>query len=217
MGVLHGLLRSRLCAGQHQRDAIHAAQALRYALKRGLLAVAAGLLCAGAALAQAPLPTTPQARPEISTALPHGRLIGQGRLTVWGFQVYDARLWAAASFGAGGYASQPLALELAYLRAFEAVDVARRSLQEMGRSAAINEAQAAQWTADLLRVIPDIRQGDRITGVHRPGVGAAFWVNGRASGEILDAEFARLFFGIWLSPNTSEPGLRQALLAGVGE
>jgi len=87
----------------------------------------------------------------------------------------------------------------------------------MGRSAAINEAQAAQWTADLLRVIPDIRQGDRITGVHRPGVGAAFWVNGRASGEILDAEFARLFFGIWLSPNTSEPGLRQALLAGVGE
>lgn len=189
-------------------------------LKRGLLAAAAVLsLCAGAApaLAQAPLPATPEARTEISTALPQGRLIGQGRLTVWGFQVYDARLWAAAGFGAGGYASQPLALELAYLRAFEAAEVAKRSLQEMRRSAAISEAQAAQWTTELLRVIPDVRPGDRITGVHSPGVGAAFWVNGRASGEIRDAEFARLFFGIWLSPNTSEPRLRQALLAGAGE
>ena len=32
-------------------------------------------------------------------------------------------------------------------------------------------------------------------------------------GEVADPEFARLFFGIWLSPNTSEPSLRQALLA----
>jgi hypothetical protein len=183
------------------------------ALKRLLLAAAASLLWAGAALAQSPATITQ----EVASALPQGQLMGQGRLTVWGFQVYDARLWAAAGFGAGGYASQPLALELAYLRAFDAVEVARRSLQEMRRSAAISDAQAAQWTTALLRVIPDVRQGDRITGVHRPGVGAAFWVNGRASGEIRDAEFSRLFFGIWLSPNTSEPQLRQALLAGAGE
>ncbi|MBT9476981.1 chalcone isomerase family protein [Polaromonas sp.] len=213
MGVLHGLLRSGFYAGQHQRHAVHAAQTTGLALKRLLLAAAAGLLCAGAALAQSPAATTL----EVAGALPQGQLIGQGRLTVWGFQVYDARLWAATGFGAGGYASQPMALELAYLRAFDAVEVAKRSLQEMRRSAAISEAQAAQWTTELLRVIPDVRKGDRITGVHRPGVGAAFWVNGRASGEIRDAEFARLFFGIWLSPNTSEPQLRQALLAGAGE
>lgn len=188
-------------------------QARRRTLKRRLLAAAASLLWAVAALAQSPAPTAQ----EVAGPLPQGRLIGQGRLTVWGFDVYDARLWAPAGFGAGGYASQPLALELAYLRAFDAVEVARRSLQEMRRSAAISDAQAAQWTTALLRVIPDIRKGDRITGVHRPGVGAAFWVNGRASGEIRDAEFSRLFFGIWLSPNTSEPQLRQALLAGAGE
>ena len=191
-------------------------QARRRTLKRLLLlAAAASLPWAGAALAQSQSPAA--TAQEVASALPQGQLIGQGRLTVWGFQVYDARLWAAAGFGAGGYASQPLALELAYLRAFDAVEVAKRSLQEMRRSATITDAQAAQWTTALLRVIPDVRKGDRITGVHRPGVGAAFWVNGRASGEIRDAEFARLFFGIWLSPNTSEPQLRQALLAGAGE
>lgn len=190
------------------------------------LVAAAGLLCAGAALAQAPVPaaitagratSSAEARAEIQDSLPQGRLIGQGRLSVWGFQVYDARLWAGADFGAAAYASQPLTLELAYLRAFDAAEVAKRSLQEMRRSAAISEAQAGQWTNEMLRVIPNVRQGDRLTGVHRPGVGAAFWVNGRASGEIRDAEFARLFFGIWLSPNTSEPQLRQALLGGAGE
>jgi hypothetical protein len=31
-------------------------------------------------------------------------------------------------------------------------------------------------------------------------------------GDIRDAEFARLFFGIWLSPRSSEPAMRQALL-----
>jgi hypothetical protein len=42
-----------------------------------------------------------------------------------------------------------------------------------------------------------------------------FFVNAKATGEMRDAELARLFFGIWLSPNTSEPQLRQTLL-GLG-
>jgi hypothetical protein len=53
-----------------------------------------------------------------------------------------------------------------------------------------------------------------VTGIHRPGVGAVFQINGKPGGEIADAQFARLFFGIWLSPTTSEPKLRSALLAG---
>ena len=196
-------------------------------MKRWLLAALAGAMLAGAALAQPAGPSdTPAAgssasaadyRPELKDALPQAApLIGKARLTVWGFQVYDARLWAPAGFAAGNYATHPLALELAYLRNFDAVDVAERSLQEMRRSTPISDARAAQWTAEMLRVIPDVRKGDRILGVHRPGVGAAFWINGKAGGEIRDAEFAKLFFGIWLSPRTSEPRLREALLAGAG-
>jgi Chalcone isomerase-like len=188
-------------------------------LRRLLMAAVASLLCPGAVLAQGGAPSTEEAsiavRPELKDALPQSQLVGKGRLTVWGFQVYDARLWAPAGFAAGSFASQPLALELAYLRDFAAKDVAERSLQEMRRSQAISEAQAARWRAELLRVIPNINRGDRILGLHRPGVGAAFWFNGKLRGEIADAEFARLFFGIWLSPQTSEPKLRDALLAGA--
>ena len=196
-------------------------------MKHALPACLAAMLWAGAALAQPSAPTAgpelaasragaPPARPELS-ALPRARLVGQARLTVWGFDVYDARLWAPPTFSAAGFAASALALELNYLRNFHAADIAERSLKEMRRSQPVSDAQAERWKAELLRVIPDVRKGDRITGVHRPGVSAAFWVNGRASGEILDADFARLFFGIWLSPGTSEPRMREALLAGSGE
>ena len=171
------------------------------------------LLYASAALAQ---PSASDARPELSEALPKGRLIGQARLKVWGFEVYDARLWAPGGFSPGSHATSPLALELVYLRDFRAADIASRSIKEMRRSQPVSDAQAAEWSAAMLRVIPDVRKGDRIMAVYRPGSGAAFWVNGRASGEIPDAEFARLFFAIWLSPRTSEPQLRQSLLAGAG-
>lgn len=141
--------------------------------------------------------------------------MGKGRLTIWGFQVYDARLWANPGFQAGSFTAQPLALELAYLRDFESRAVAERSISEMRRSTPVSDALAEKWMAAMARVVPDVKKGDRVLGVHRPGVGAAFWMNGQPTGEIRDAEFAKLFFGIWLAPTTSEPGLRNALLAGA--
>jgi hypothetical protein len=195
--------------------------------RRALQVCLAAGVCVHTALAQPATTSDPSAtagatrstdaRPELSDALPQGRPIGTGRLTVWGFQVYDARLWAQPGFSAGNYDRAPLALELSYLRAFTSKEVAGRSIKEMRRSQPVSDTQAARWSADLLRVIPDIRKGDRVMGVHQPGVGATFWVNGKISGEVQDAEFARLFFGIWLSPNTSEPKLRDALLAGAAE
>ena len=62
-------------------------------------------------------------------------------------------------------------------------------------------------------LFPDVKKGDRITGVHQSATGAVFWSNGRLLGEVRDPQFAKLFFGIWLSPQTSQPQLRRALLA----
>ncbi|MDO9404083.1 MAG: chalcone isomerase family protein [Polaromonas sp.] len=154
-------------------------------------------------------------RPELQELLPNSRLVGKGRLTVWGFQVYDARLWGPKNFSGNNLAAQPFALELAYLRAFDKVDVAERSITEMRRAGTISDVQAQAWTDDLLRVLVDVKKGDRIMGVNRPGVGALFVINGKPGGEIRDLEFARRFFGIWLAPQTSEPQLRSALLAGA--
>jgi hypothetical protein len=140
---------------------------------------------------------------------------GQVRFRVWGFEVYDASLWSSPGFSPDAFDAQPLALELRYLRDFSAQDIAQRSLKEMQRQSALKPEQDKRWLAEMLRVFPDIRKGDRLLGLHRPGQGAVFWFNGQLRGEIRDADFARLFFGIWLSPRTSEPALRSALLGSA--
>jgi hypothetical protein len=158
------------------------------------------------------LKAQPGAPAEVTEALRSPRLQGSGTLRFLGLRIYDARLWVAERAVADDWVALPLALELAYQRALEGEQIAERSLVEMRRQGEIAAEPAARWLAAMKKLFPDVKAGDRITGVNLPGEGARFFVNGTLRGELKEAEFARLFFGIWLSPKTSEPALRQALL-----
>lgn len=151
---------------------------------------------------------------EVAGELAGARLVGAGKLRFMGFSVYDARLWAPVQpiEARADPLAVPLALELAYTRRLVGKLIAERSLAEMKRQGPIDDATGARWLQAMLQFFPDVAEGDRLTGVHRPGEAARFFHNGRFVGEIRDAEFARRFFGIWLTPQTSEPSLREALL-----
>lgn len=144
------------------------------------------------------------------------RQAGQGRMTWLGLDIYDARLEVAPGFSADNYAAHPMRLELTYLRALPGARIAERSVVEMRRVGRFDEAQAQRWRDALQRLLPDVKKGDRIAGIYRPGQGVLFLANERPIGEVTDPEFARLFFGIWLAPQTSAPQLREALLARSG-
>ena len=154
----------------------------------------------------------PGAPAEIATELPGARLMGSGRLTWLGLHVYDARLWVTDGFSADAFATLPLALELQYARSLVGKLIAERSLDEMKRVGGFGDEQARRWLAAMTQAFPDVAKGDRLTGVHRPGEAARFFHNTEPKGEVRDADFARRFFGIWLSAQTSEPKLRAALL-----
>jgi hypothetical protein len=184
-------LRGGIRRGQHRRGAVHAAARLSAALAFACLAGTA---------------------PADTTGL---QAAGSGRLTWFGIQAYDATLWVAPGFRRAEFERHAMGLELKYLRDFSARDIARRSLDEMRRAGPIAPADAQRWQEQLQQVLPDVRAGDRILGLHRPGRGASFLVNGRTAGEITDPAFSARFFGIWLAPATSEPKLREALLANT--
>lgn len=151
--------------------------------------------------------------PELRPALPAAALAGQATLRFWGLEIYQATLWVAPGFSAAAYEEAPFALALDYRRDFKGADIAQRSLDEMRRQAPLTPAQDSAWGQQMRELFPDVQRGDRITGVHQPGTGALFWRNGRPLGEVRDPLFARRFFGIWLSPQSTEPELRRALLA----
>jgi hypothetical protein len=177
-----------------------------------LALAAAGAALAGAARANTPPAGAHPTPGEVASQLPGARLHGQARLRFLGMSVYDARLWAGVRLQAADWAQHPLALELEYLRNLNGVQIAERSLAEMRKQADIAAADAERWLGAMKASFPDVRAGDRITGLLLPGRGVRFFVNGSPKGEIPEPEFARLFFGIWLSPRTSEPALRDALL-----
>jgi hypothetical protein len=131
--------------------------------------------------------------------------LGQGRMTYWGFTLYDAKLYASKEAKGG------IALDIQYLRKFEAKDLAKQTLDEL-KSLGISDTQRAEWAEPLARAFKTVQVGDSITAIRKPQGGTQFFYNGQFVSEISGESFSQAFFGIWLHPKTSAPHLRKVLL-----
>ncbi|MDH4180705.1 MAG: chalcone isomerase family protein [Betaproteobacteria bacterium] len=162
----------------------------------------------GATAACASLPGIAPLPSAVATLLPQAQPRGGGELSWYGLPIYRGSLWSSdESFSL----DKPFVLDLVYRRAFSGAKIAQRSVEEMAQLGA-TPVDLARWGEAMARIFPDVRAGDRISGVHLPGRGARFFHNGQPVGEIAEANFARAFFGIWLDPRTSQPELRRQLL-----
>lgn len=152
---------------------------------------------------------------DIAQALDQARKLGQARLVVLGFNIYDAKLWVKEGFSAPNYPNSSFALELRYLRNFSGISIADRSLKEMRNIGSVSDSKAQDWLDLMRKIFPDIKKGDQLIGIHRADGSASFLLNGKQIGEVRDTEFNRLFFGIWLSSKTSEPKMRRELIGAA--
>ena len=138
---------------------------------------------------------------------------GSGELRRFGFLIYEAQLWGVGN--TANPAQPPMALQLTYKREIAGKKIVEASVDQM-RALGANESQLDAWAVAMSRIFPDVKPGDQLVGIYRPG-SATFIYNNREIGEVKDPDFARLFFGIWLDPRTSEPRLREKLLSsGAG-
>jgi len=134
------------------------------------------------------------------------QLQGQGRMTFWGFDIYDARLYVGDQRGVTGFA-----LDLNYLRSLKGSDITKRTIDEMQRLG-VGEANRSTWGKKLDGIFPDVVSGSSLTAIHLPGRGTVFLHNDKSVGEIAGDDFAKAFFSIWLDPKTAAPKLRIALI-----
>jgi hypothetical protein len=141
--------------------------------------------------------------------LPNLILLGEGRLSVLFWDIYDVRLYVEdGSYDPG----KPFALSLNYLRGFSGSDITKRSIEEMRKQGLGDESVMASWQTMLSKIFPDVVEGDEIIGVSDPSVGARFFLNELLIGTITDQNISRRFFDIWLSEKTSEPEMRKLLM-----
>ena len=134
------------------------------------------------------------------------QLQGQGRMTFWGFDVYDARLYVGDQRGQSGFA-----LDINYLRSLKGADITKSTIDEMQRLG-VSEANRSAWGKRLEAIFPNVVSGSSLTAIHVPGRGTVFLHNGKPAGEIAGDDFAKAFFSIWLDPKTAAPKLRTALI-----
>lgn len=159
-------------------------------------------------------PARAAATPEhIARELPQARLAGQGLYTWFGLRVYEARLYVGEKgYDSASPAAAPFVLDLQYARKLDGSKIAEASAEQMAKVGAGTAAQRETWLRQMTLMFPDVAEGNHISGSYLPGGGARFYLDGKPIGSVPDPEFARAFFAIWLSPATTAPGLRAALL-----
>lgn len=182
-----------------------------------LLLVLAGQLSVAMASTQAPgAPTVVavsamHAPDELSAFGPSWSLRGSGVLRFFGFKAYDAHLWQLPGARDFSYA-RPFALDIRYAMSIKGADIINTSLIEMSRITPMPTEKLNAWSVLMNSIFVDVKSGDRLVGLHLPGRGARFFLNGRLLGESADEAFSEAFFKIWLDPQTKRPELRLALL-----
>ena len=169
------------------------------------LLCAAVLLCASlsVSLAASELPAA------LAVDAPALQLHGSAVMRRFGFKIYTARLWT----GREGYRPDATyALDLEYAMAIDGADLVKTSVSEMRGLGYDDELMLARWSQSMAAAFPDVRKGDRLIGLARPGVEARFYSARGYLATITDPAFVDAFFGIWLNAATSAPKARAELL-----
>ena len=152
----------------------------------------------------------------VKQAVSEAHLIGKGMLRVFGFRVYEARLFAGPNWSIKeGWDKQSFALELIYARSVSGKAISQSSRDELARLKSGDESKRASWATGMDSLFVDVKEGDRIVGIYKPNQATKFLLNDKPLGSIQDAEFGPAFFGIWLNEGTKDKDLRSALLGAA--
>ena len=135
--------------------------------------------------------------------------VGQAKLKVLFWDIYDSSLYTSN----GQYQADifPQALELVYLRDIEADDLIK-STKEEWQKLGIEEQNSARWLVSLAGILPDIKEGDKLTLVVSDTKQSEFFYNADSIGVMADPAFGPDFLRIWLDEKSSHPKLRNKLI-----
>ncbi len=139
-------------------------------------------------------------------------LVGQGKLSVLFWDIYNAQLFSAdGQYQPGQY---PLALKLTYLRDFKKKQLISETEKQWEKLGIANDGSRQAWIKELERLWPDVAKRDAITLFIDQDSNSYFYHNQTQLGKIQDSAFCEAFLAIWLSEGTSAPEVREQLIAG---
>jgi hypothetical protein len=136
------------------------------------------------------------------------KLVGESRFEYYFWDVYDAKL--SSPTGRYEFGQHPSLLSLTYLRDFAAKDIVKATNEQwkhLGKKELIGK-----YDEVLTMLWPDIKEGETLTFKTDSNGKGTFYHEGKKLGGVDDRTFADNFLAIWLSPETSEPKMRNQLI-----
>ncbi len=153
---------------------------------------------------------------EGATELPSGiiPLRGATLCRYWGFKVYTAAFYTAPSARTIDeiLGPAPKRLVLYYNRSIDREDIIESAEHALGKNPDVNREALRERLNRIYGWFEDVRKGDRFWLDYTPGEGSALYFNGSLKGVIEGEDFARAFYGIWLSDYSLDNDYRDRLL-----
>jgi hypothetical protein len=142
-------------------------------------------------------------------------LNGMGLRTKVVFKVYVAGLYLEKTSRDGleiAASEQVKRMELVFLRSVDGADVAKAIADGFVNNAGPALPALKDRIAKFEKLIPDVKKGDRLLFLYRPGTGIELQANGKTTGSIEGKDFADALFRVWLGPKPSDKSLKNGLL-----
>ena len=157
-----------------------------------------------------------QAQVEGSTLTLNG--VGVRKATMLKVSVFVAALYVAkTSSNANAIleSTSPRQLVLQFVRDAGSGDITKGWNEGFARNAKEQLAALKDRITILNGWMGDMKTGQRLTFVFKPGVGVQVDVNGTAKGTIDGDDFAKAFLSIWLGAEPPNPEIKEGLLGGA--
>jgi len=144
--------------------------------------------------------------------------LGLRQATAFKVNVYVAALYVAKTSNDPNAllaANTPAELILQFVRAVGADDLRKGWSEGFEKNSSAQLPALKERIATLNGWMADVKSGDRLTFIHKPGVGLDVNVNGTAKGTIKGDDFAKAFLAIWLGADPPNPEIKAGMLGGA--
>ena len=144
--------------------------------------------------------------------------LGMRLATAFKVKVYVAALYvakASADPNALMGSNTPTELILQFVRNVGADDIRKGWSEGFEKNAKDQLPALKERIAMLNGWMGDIKSGERLTFIHKPGVGLQVDVNGAAKGTIKGDDFSKAFLAIWLGADPPNSEVKAGMLGGA--
>lgn len=142
-------------------------------------------------------------------------LNGMGLRTKVVFKVYVAGLYLEKKSADGmaiAVSEQVKRMELVFLRNVDGPTVAEAITGGFAKNAGPALPALKARIEKFSKMIPDVKKGDRLLFIYRPGSGLEVQANGRTTGKVEGKDFSDALFRVWLGAEPADKALKAGLL-----